>query len=104
MGSSEAFAQFRTRFLLLAHESHLRPKDYREELWDKITPALSTAIAAIEYQLITYDQLANCLLAININIRWLAPKTALTARRNQSQAGQPLLTSSAYRTNTLPLT
>jgi hypothetical protein len=32
MGSSEAFAQFRTRFLLLAHESHLRPKDYREKL------------------------------------------------------------------------
>jgi hypothetical protein len=49
MGSSKAFAQFRTRFLLLAHESHLRPKDYREELWDKITSALGTAIAAIEY-------------------------------------------------------
>jgi hypothetical protein len=49
MGSSEAFAQFQTRFLLLAHESHLRPKDYREKLWDKITPALGTAIAAIEY-------------------------------------------------------
>jgi hypothetical protein len=101
MGSSEAFAQFRTRFLLLAHESHLRPEDYREELWDKITPALGTAIAAIEYQLITYDQLADCLLATDINIRWLAPKTALTARRNRSQAGQPLLTSSAHRT--LPL-
>jgi hypothetical protein len=69
IGSSEAFAQFRTCFLLLAHESHLRPEDYREELWDKITSALGTAIAAIEYQLITYDQLANCLLATDINIR-----------------------------------
>jgi hypothetical protein len=49
IGSSEAFAQFRTCFLLLAHESYLRPKDYCEELWDKITPALGTAIAAIEY-------------------------------------------------------
>jgi hypothetical protein len=32
IGSSEAFAQFRTCFLFLAHESHLRPKDYCEEL------------------------------------------------------------------------
>jgi hypothetical protein len=53
--------------------------------------------------LITYDQLADCLLATDINIRWLALKTALTARRNRSQAGQPLLTSSAHHTNTLPL-
>jgi hypothetical protein len=45
IGNSEAFAQFRTRFLLLAHESHLRPKDYRDKLWHKITPALSTVIA-----------------------------------------------------------
>jgi hypothetical protein len=80
----------------------LCPKDYCEELWDKITSALSTVIAAIEYQLITYDQLADCLLATDINIRWLAPKSALTACRNQSQAGQPLLTSSAHRTSTLP--
>jgi hypothetical protein len=69
IGSSEAFAQFRTRFLLLAHKSYLRPKDYRKELWDKITPALDTAIAAIEYQLIIYNQLADCLLAADINIR-----------------------------------
>jgi hypothetical protein len=55
MGSSEAFAQFRTCFLLLAHESYLCPEDYREKLWDKITLVLGTAIAAIEYQLITYD-------------------------------------------------
>jgi hypothetical protein len=103
IGSSEAFAQFRTRFLLLAHKSYLRPKDYCEELWDKITLALGTTIAAIEYQLITYNQLANCLLATDINIRWLAPKTALIARRNQSQAGQPFLTSSAHCTNTLLL-
>jgi hypothetical protein len=103
MGSSEAFAQFRTCFLLLAHESYLRPEDYRKELWNKITPALDTAIAAIEYQLVIYNQLANCLLATDINIRWLAPKTALIACRNQSQAGQPFLTSFAHRTNTLPL-
>jgi hypothetical protein len=82
----------------------LRPKDYCEKLWDKITSALNTAIAVIEYQLITYDQLADCLLATDINIRWLAFKTALTACRNQSQAGQPFLTSFAHRTNTLPLT
>jgi hypothetical protein len=68
--------------LLLAYKSHLRPKDYREKLWDKITSVLSIAIAVIEYQLITYDQLANCLLATNINIRWLTPKTALAACRN----------------------
>jgi hypothetical protein len=55
MGSSEAFAQFWTRFLLLAHESYLCLKDYCEELWDKITLALGTAIAVIEYQLVTYD-------------------------------------------------
>ena len=69
MGNSEAFAQFRTRFLLLAHESHLRPEDYRDELWHKITPALGTAIAAIEAQIVTYDQLANCLLSTDTNIR-----------------------------------
>jgi hypothetical protein len=54
--------------------------------------------------LITYNQLANCLLATNINIRWLASKTVLIARRNRSQAGQSLLTSFAHRTSTLPLT
>jgi hypothetical protein len=48
MGSSEAFAQFRNRFLLLAHESHLRPEDYRDKLWNKITLALGTAFAAVE--------------------------------------------------------
>jgi hypothetical protein len=52
IGSSEAFAQFRTRFLLLAHESHLRPEDYRDKLWNKlwnkITFALGTAFAAIK--------------------------------------------------------
>jgi hypothetical protein len=68
ISNSEAFAQFRTCFLLLAHESHLRPKDYRDKLWHKITPALGTAIAAVKAQLITYDQLANCLLFTDINI------------------------------------
>jgi hypothetical protein len=82
MGSSEAFAQFQTCFLLLAHKSYLRPKDYRKELWDKITPVLNTVIAVIEYQLITYNQLANCLLATDINIRWLTPKIALIACYN----------------------
>jgi hypothetical protein len=48
IGNSEAFAQFRTRFLLLAHKSYLRPKDYRDKLWHKITLALGTAIAAVE--------------------------------------------------------
>jgi hypothetical protein len=85
IGNSEAFAQFRTRFLLLAHESHLRPKDYYNKLWHKITPALSTAIAAVE------AQLANCLLSTDINIRWLTPKAApastSTARRDRNQAG-----------------
>jgi hypothetical protein len=101
IGSSEAFAQFRTRFLLLAYKSYLRPKDYREELWDKITAVLSTAIAAIEYQLITYDQQADCLLATDINIRWLALKTSLVACCNRSQAGQSLLTSFTHRTLSL---
>jgi hypothetical protein len=107
MGNSEAFAQFRTRFLLLAHESHLRPEDYRDELWHKITPALGTAIAAVEAQLITYDQLADCLLSTDINIRWLTPKAApastSTARRDRNQAGQFTPTSSAHRASTLPL-
>jgi hypothetical protein len=48
ISNSEAFAQFRTRFLLLAHESHLRPKDYRDKLWHKITLVLGTAIAAVK--------------------------------------------------------
>jgi hypothetical protein len=92
IGNSEAFAQFRTCFLLLAHKSHLRPKDYRDKLWHKITLALGTAIAAVEAQLITYDQLADCLLSTDINIRWLTLKTApaistSTARRNRNQAG-----------------
>jgi hypothetical protein len=55
IGNSEAFAQFRTCFLLLAHKSYLRPEDYRDELWHKITPALGTAIAIVKAQLITYD-------------------------------------------------
>jgi hypothetical protein len=48
MGNSEAFAQFRTCFLLLAHKSHLRLKDYRDELWHKIILALGTAIAVVK--------------------------------------------------------
>ena len=32
MGATESFAQFRTRFLLLAHESNLRPDDYQDKL------------------------------------------------------------------------
>ena len=32
ISESEAFTQFRTRFLLLAHESQLRPEDFREKL------------------------------------------------------------------------
>jgi hypothetical protein len=32
ISNSEAFAQFRTRFLLLAHKSHLCPKDYCNKL------------------------------------------------------------------------
>ena len=48
ISASKAFAQFRTRFLLLAHESHLRPEDYQNELWHKITPALGTAVAVVE--------------------------------------------------------
>jgi hypothetical protein len=108
ISNSEAFAQFRTRFLLLAHKSHLRPEDYRDELWHKITPALGTAIAVVEAQLITYDQLADCLLSTDINIRWLTLKTApamstSTARRDRNQAGQFIPTSSAHRASTLPL-
>jgi hypothetical protein len=32
IGNSETFALFQTCFLLLAHESHLRPEDYCDEL------------------------------------------------------------------------
>jgi hypothetical protein len=69
MGSTESFPQFRTRFLLLAHESHLRPEDYRDELWHRITPTLGLAVAALESQMVTYDQLADCLLATDTNLR-----------------------------------
>jgi Zinc knuckle len=110
MGNSEAFAQFRTRFLLLAHESHLRQEDYRDELWNKITPALGIAVAAVEAQMATYDQLADCLLSTDINLRWLSrstPKSELLtgtpkARRDRNQAGQFLPTSSALRIGTSP--
>jgi hypothetical protein len=105
MSRTETFAQFRTRFLLLAHESHLRPEDYREELWHKITPALTTAIIAIEAFYPTYDQLANGLLAVDANIRWLARTTAQessSTARSRNQAGQFAATRSA-RTDTLAL-
>ena len=55
MSSTEPFAQFRTRFLLLAHESHVRPEDYRDELWYKITPALGTIVAVVQAQMTMYD-------------------------------------------------
>lgn len=92
MGNSEAFAQFRTRFLLLAHQSHLRAEDYRDELWHKITPTLATAVAAVEAQMVTYDELAECLLATDINLRWLKPRTTSqinsSARRDRNATGQ----------------
>jgi hypothetical protein len=105
MSRTETFAQFRTRFLLLAHESHLRPEDYRDELWHKITPALTTAIIAVEAFHPTYDELANCLLAVDANIRWLARTTAQessSTARSRNQAGQFAATRSA-RTDTLAL-
>jgi hypothetical protein len=108
ISNSEAFAQFRTCFLLLAHKSHLRPKDYYDKLWHKITPALNTIIAVVKAQLITYNQLANCLLSTDINIRWLTPKAAPAstsiACRDRNQTGQFTPTSSAHRAGTLPLT
>ena len=55
MSNTELFAQFRTRFLLLAHESPLRLEDYREELWYKTTLELRAAIAAVQAQLTMYD-------------------------------------------------
>ena len=93
MGATESFAQFRTRFLLLAHESNLRPDDYRDELWYKITPALGSAIVAVQAQLVTYDQLADCLLSADTSLRWLnPPKAAPTAntitRRERNRIGQ----------------
>ena len=93
MGSSEAFAQFRTRFLLLAHKSHLRPEDYRNELWYKITPALRTAVAAVRAQMVTYDQLADCLLSTDTALRWDNPPKAVSAanppaRRERNRIGQ----------------
>ncbi len=99
MGSIESFAQFRTRFLLLAHESHLRPDDYRNELWYKITPALGAAVAAVQAQMVTYDQLADCLLSTDTTLRWLNPPKAApaanpTACRERNRAGQFQPTSS----------
>jgi hypothetical protein len=96
MGNSEAFAAFQTCFLLLAHESHLRPEDYRDELWHKITLALGTAIAAVEAQMVIYNQLADCLLSTDINLKWLSCSTskaelsrdAPKACRECNQAGQ----------------
>jgi len=76
MSNAKAFTQFRTRFLLLAHQSHLRAEDYCDKLWHKITPALGTAVAAVEAQMVTYNQLAECLLATDINLQWLKPQTA----------------------------
>ena len=100
MGSSEAFAQFRTRFLLLAHESHLRLEDYRNELWYKITLALRTAVAAVRAQMVTYDQLADCLLSTDTALRWdnlpkAAPAANTLARRERNRTGQFQATSSA---------
>ena len=72
----------------------MRPEDYRDELWHKVTPALGTAVAAVEAQMVTYDQLANCLLSTDTNIRWLnrnPPKAAQptpTARRDRNLIGQ----------------
>jgi hypothetical protein len=105
MTSSETFAQFRTRFLLLAHESHLRPEEYRTELWYKISPALQTASLAVEPLLPTYNELANHLLATDSNMRWVArtaprvPTSSSTAR-NRNQAGQFLPVRSAPREGT----
>lgn len=68
---TEEFVQFRTRFLLLAHEAQLSIEQYRDELWEKITPTLGIAAAAIEPQMDTYDTLSDSLLSIDINLRWL---------------------------------
>ena len=91
MSNTESFVQFRTRFLLLAHEAHVRPEDYRNELWHKVTPSLGLVVAALEPQIVTYKQLADCLLATDSNIRWLSPKAAVltsTARRERNRTSQ----------------
>ena len=105
MSSTEPFAQFRTRFLLLAHESHVRPEDYRDELWYKITPALGTAVAAVQAQMTTYDQLADCLLSTDTTLRWLTPRPtpSVSTRRERNHTGQFVPTASARRAEPSPL-
>ena len=85
---------------MLAHESNLRPNNYQDKLWYKITPALGSAIVAVEAQLVTYDQLADCLLSADTSLRWLNPsKAAPTAntitRQERNRIGQFQATSSA---------
>jgi hypothetical protein len=108
MSNTESFAQFRTQFLLLAQESHLRPEDYRDELLDKVTPTLQAALVAIEADLITYEQLSDRLLSTDSNLRWLtrnapkAPAANTPTARSRNQAGQFAPTRSA-RVDTLAL-
>jgi hypothetical protein len=84
----------------------LRLEDYRDKLWDKVTPTLQTALVAIEADLITYEQLSDRLLSTDSNLRWLArnapraPAANTPTARSRNQAGQFLPVSSAPRVGT----
>jgi hypothetical protein len=84
MLSSETFAEFRTRFLLLAQESQLPTKFYREELFQKITPELGYQITPLQNLLITYDQLSDTLLSTDTGNRWFLSKSALSKRTSNA--------------------
>ena len=55
--------------------------------------------------MVTYDQLANCLLSTDINLRWLSPPKAVvnTTRCERNRAGQFVPTASVLKADPSPL-
>lgn len=83
----EQYALFRTRFLLAAQLADIRERDYREELWDKVTPALAAQIASVEHSLVDWEDLSDTLLSTDINLREKAVHLLAAPRGPTAQLG-----------------
>ena len=71
MGATEAFVDFRTKFLLLAEEASVPEATRRLDLYDKITTDLQILLVPVLDTLPTFNSLATRAMAVDQEQRWI---------------------------------
>jgi hypothetical protein len=75
MWSTETFTDFYTRFLHLASEGQIPDKDFRLDLYDKLTLELQCAIAPMEGTLDKLEDLQKAVLRLDQNLHQICDHT-----------------------------